>query len=720
MKNGRIEGIGRWNELRSRHPEYNVTRMDEDEDYIGGTKNDDQKSILEGKDDNKEGNKCRESSAKISDPRSQSVVSSQQFSLHVDTITSRRAQASNIHSIEDREKGAVALQTYFAYFSFALAFVSRNSSEDAKSSEYPVGGVHHRAIDSGRYELEGDQIVVKEENGRSNNQVYSIRDVTIGIAVVIFIFTLFSLAQGLRIIVDLWMGIYATHMEESKQTNDDYFMEMYTVLTWCAVCIGFIRSMVFILVCLGSSFNLHHMLLTNVFSAPINTYFDITPIGRIMNRFTKDFDSMDALLPDFFHLTMQNVFFVLSILVVCLMSSVYFVLLFLPVGVAFYYIQAYFRKASREMKRLDSISRSPMYSLYGEVLSGLVTIKAFKYVPVFTKKFYALIDENMSHFFVFWFSARWLAVRLDLISNCISFFVAILAVILKLTNQQINSNFIGIALVYAVQLTALLQWTVRTSIDTETNMTSVERLLYFNQIPSEQVITKSHEATLVSRESVHLTPMQIGQSKSKNTQSPPHVLHSYPLHELSHWPSIGQVTLTNVSMRYRADLPLVLKGVNLVIPGGCKVGICGRTAAGKSSLMMALFRIVECEVDSSICIDGVNIQSVPLHVLRSHLTIIPQDPFMFSGTLRDNLDPFQDYTDKEIYEALERVQLLDDVNNKFTGGLQHAIAERGENISVGQRQLVCIARALLRKSKVIVMDEVSSSDTSKSLCVFVV
>ncbi|RYH22578.1 ATP-binding cassette domain-containing protein [archaeon] len=758
MKNGRVDGFGPWRELWGRYPEYDVLGKRVEGGEVGVVEGlSGIKVIVEqefGRDAGGRGeSKCAaEDIPAIEEVKSIAPTSSfitapipthnptSNFQSNLSTITERRSGASHIHNLEEREKGAVALKTYFTYFSFALAFfrhatsgggdgarVWSGGSATAGSRDGSKEGVHFHPINY-HYTQEHDCIVQKllhtpptapvdGDKGKVDSPpiptapspsaaaVYEPSDLIIGVAITVFIFILFSVAQGIRILTDLWLGIYALHIQEHTTTNDAFYLKWFTILSWSTVGLGLFRSVIFVLICLGSSYNLHHILLINVFNASINKYFDITPMGRILNRFTKDFDSMDALLPDFFHLTMQNAFFVLSILVVCLMSSAYFVLLFFPLGVVFYYLQAYFRKASREMKRLDNISRSPIYSLYGEILSGLVTIKAFRFVPVFTQKFYALIDDNISMFFVYWFSARWLAIRLDLISNFISFFVAILAVILKLTNQGINSNFIGIALVYAVQLTALLQWTVRISIDTETNMTSVERLLYFNQIQPEQLITKSYSPT----DSVPHADGDMERASGRHSDKhAPIVLRSHPLHELIHWPKVGQITLTNVFMKYRADLPYVLNGVNMTIPGGCKVGICGRTAAGKSSLMLALFRIVECEGSSSICIDGVNLQSVPLYILRSQLTIIPQEPFMFSGTLRDNLDPFQDYTDAEIFEALDRVQLLDDVNNKFSNGLQYIIAERGENISVGQRQLVCIARALLRKSKVIVMDEVSS------------
>lgn len=573
------------------------------------------------------------------------------YRQHESKIKQMRTKGNDLIQSEDRETGAVHFSTYFKYFS---------------------ASVHSR---SERYQL-----------------LY-------GFATYGFLLLAFATCQLFRTVSDIWLGIWAVQESGSGsntygRTNSFYFYG-YIVLVGSTTIMALARSWSYVEMALLSSKQIHLSILKGVFDAPINLYFDVTPLGRILNRFSRDLDSLDSILPDFFLQNLQNIFQVLFIIIVCISSSAFFVIILIPIAVLFYYVQSYFRKSSREIKRLDSISRSPVYSQFGEVLNGLQTIRAYGLQILFKSRYFNLVDLQNRNFFSFWMASRWLALRLDIIGVMIIFVVTLLAV--SLTNASgttVNPNYLGLALTYSLQLTGLLQWTVRVTIETESNMTSVERLLVFGEIIGE------NKNDIISDEALkEAYLMQQKENLFPNSNE----------NESDVWPFKGHLVVSNLQLRYRPELDLVLRGVNFSVPGGSKLGVVGRTAAGKSSLMLALFRIVEPEEGSLISIDGTDIMSMNLHQLRSHITIIPQDPVMFSGTLRSNLDPFKMYTDDEVWQALERSHMKDEILLKFPKKLEHEISERGENISVGQRQLICIARALLRKPKVLVLDEATAS-----------
>eukprot|EP00455_Lapot_gusevi_P039155 TRINITY_DN4387_c0_g1_i1.p1 TRINITY_DN4387_c0_g1~~TRINITY_DN4387_c0_g1_i1.p1 ORF type:complete len:383 (+),score=53.14 TRINITY_DN4387_c0_g1_i1:26-1150(+) len=267
---------------------------------------------------------------------------------------------------------------------------------------------------------------------------------------------------------------------------------------------------------------------------------------------------------------------------------------------------------------------------------------------------------------------RWLSSRLEAMSSLVMTGVVAFAVGLR---KDVDSTVSALAIINIMQMVGLFQWAVRISIEVENNMTSVERLNYYSDI---------------AQEAAYSIPETLPQG----------------------WPSQGAVTFENICLKYRPELPAVLKGVSCSIRPGEKIGICGRTGAGKSSLTVALYRLAELS-GGSISIDGVDISTLGLGDLRSRLSIIPQDPVLFNGTVRYNLDPFRQYTDQQIWQALERAYLADNVRG-LTSQLEFVVAERGENFSFGQRQLICIARALLRNAKVLILDEATAGVDSET------
>lgn len=324
--------------------------------------------------------------------------------------------------------------------------------------------------------------------------------------------------------------------------------------------------------------------------------------------------------------------------------------------------------SSRQLKRLESVSRSPVYSHFNETLLGVSVIRAFEEQERFIRQSDLKVDENQKAYYPSIVANRWLAVRLECVGNCIVLFASLFAVI---SRHSLSAGLVGLSVSYSLQVTTYLNWLVRMSSEMETNIVAVERLKEYSETEKE-------------------APWQI------QDMAPP-----------KDWPQVGRVEFRDYGLRYREDLDLVLKHINVTIDGGEKVGIVGRTGAGKSSLTLGLFRIKE-SAEGEIIIDDINIAKIGLHDLRFKITIIPQDPVLFSGSLRMNLDPFSQYSDEEVWTSLELAHLKGFVS-ALPDKLNHECAEGGENLSVGQRQLVCLARALLRKTKILVLDEATAA-----------
>ncbi|XP_074237715.1 multidrug resistance-associated protein 1 isoform X5 [Saimiri boliviensis] len=416
-----------------------------------------------------------------------------------------------------------------------------------------------------------------------------------------------------------------------------------------------------------ASRRLHLTLLDNVLRSPMS-FFERTPSGNLVNRFSKELDTVDSMIPQVIKMFMGSLFNVVGACIIILLATPIAAVIIPPLGLIYFFVQRFYVATSRQLKRLESVSRSPIYSHFNETLLGVSVIRAFEEQERFIRQSDLKVDENQKAYYPSIVANRWLAVRLECVGNCIVLFAALFAV---MSRQSLSAGLVGLSVSYSLQVTTYLNWLVRMSSEMETNIVAVERLKEYSETEKE-------------------APWQIQETAPPNS-----------------WPQAGRVEFRDYCLRYREGLDLVLRHISVTINGGEKVGIVGRTGAGKSSLTLGLFRINE-SAEGEIIIDDINIAKIGLHNLRFRITIIPQDPVLFSGSLRMNLDPFSQYSDEEVWTSLELAHLKDFVS-ALPDKLDHECTEGGENLSVGQRQLVCLARALLRKTKILVLDEATAA-----------
>ncbi|XP_065206730.1 multidrug resistance-associated protein 1-like isoform X3 [Planococcus citri] len=515
--------------------------------------------------------------------------------------------------------------------------------------------------------------VERAETGNVKWKVYAYYLGSVGVFLTVSTIFMNFLFQGFSIASNMWLSKWSSDMNattaEGTQDTDkrNMYLSVYALLGLSQAVIKFFFGLSIYLGAIKASLFLHNNLLSHILRWPVGI-FDITPIGRIVNRFGYDIDVIDNVIIRNVEMVLNHIGTVISTLFIISYSTPIFVTVILPVGALYYFVQRFYVATSRQLKRLESVSRSPIYSHFGETVAGAQSIRAYGRQEKFIKQSEEKVDFNQKSYYPNIVSNRWLSVRLETVGNIIIFFAALFAV---LGRDTLSPGLVGLSVSYALQITQTLNWLVRMTSEVETNIVAVERIKEYGETPQEA-------AWQVHNESVP-----------------------------NDWPTKGDIAFQDFKVRYREGLDLVLKGITFFVNGGEKVGIVGRTGAGKSSLTLSLFRIIE-SAGGKILIDNIDIGTLGLHTVRSRLTIIPQDPVLFSGSLRVNLDPVGAYSDEAIWRALELAHLKSYIAS-LAVGLQYEVTEGGENFSVGQRQLICLARALLRKTKVLILDEATAA-----------
>ncbi|KAK9944969.1 hypothetical protein M0R45_010504 [Rubus argutus] len=475
--------------------------------------------------------------------------------------------------------------------------------------------------------------------------------------------------QFLQIASSWWMA-WANPQTQGDQpkVTPMVLLVVYMALAFGSSWFIFIRAVLVATFGLAAAQKLFLKMLRSVFRAPMS-FFDSTPAGRILNRVSIDQSVVDLDIPfrlgGFASTTIQ----LIGIVGVMTKVTWQVLLLVIPMAIACLWMQKYYMASSRELVRIVSIQKSPIIHLFGESIAGAATIRGFGQEKRFMKRNLYLLDCFARPFFCSLAAIEWLCLRMELLSTFVFAFCMLLLV--SFPHGSIDPSMAGLAVTYGLNLNARLSRWILSFCKLENKIISIERIYQYSQIPGE---------------------------------APPVIEDSRPP---TRWPENGTIELHDLKVRYKENLPVVLHGVTCTFPGGKKIGIVGRTGSGKSTMIQALFRLIE-PAGGRILIDKIDISTLGLHDLRSRLSIIPQDPTLFEGTIRENLDPLQEHSDHEVWQALDKSQLGEVIREK-EHKLDSPVLENGDNWSVGQRQLVSLGRALLKQAKILVLDEATAS-----------
>ncbi|KAK4750606.1 hypothetical protein SAY87_004088 [Trapa incisa] len=544
-------------------------------------------------------------------------------------------------------------------------------SSEADIAKFPEKKENGQVQNAESTEKAGQLIQEEErEKGRVGFPVYwKYLTTAYGGALVPFILLVHVLFQVLQIGGNYWMAWASPVTADAKPpvTVSTLLLVYVELAIGSSFCI-LIRALVLATIVLKTATLLFHKMHHCIFRAPMS-FFDSTPSGRILNRASTDQSALDMNVP---YLVAGFTFSFIQLLgIVGVMSQVAWqvFIVFIPIIAASVWYQQYYIAAARELSRLVGVCKAPVIQHFSETIAGSTVIRSFDQEPRFRETNVLLSDGYSRPKFYIAGAMEWLCFRLDVLSSFVFGFSLIFLV--SIPTGFIDPAIAGLAVTYGLNLNMLQVWVIWCLCSMENKIISVERILQYTAMPSEP-------------------PLVI---ENNRPECP--------------WPSNGEIVIENLQVRYAPHMPLVLRGISCTFEGGMKTGIVGRTGSGKSTLIQTLFRIID-PIEGHIIIDGIDICSIGVHDLRSRLSIIPQDPTMFEGTVRSNLDPLEEYTDEQIWEALDKCQLGDEVRKK-EGKLDSAVTENGENWSMGQRQLVCLGRVLLKKSHILVLDEATAS-----------
>jgi ABC-type multidrug transport system fused ATPase/permease subunit len=483
---------------------------------------------------------------------------------------------------------------------------------------------------------------------------------------VLFVLFLALFSNGVQGFMDFWLSFWTV---DELSLPDTTYLYIYAILTVVAI-LTYVFSLVWYWpLALSSARKLHQRALRSLLNGTMG-FFESVPGGRILNRFAKDVDVLDQALPESFKTFFSNLIQLSMFIIVIAVAFPWFLIALGPLFLLFMGITLFFKRANRQIRRVEGVTRSPVFQEIATLLTGLRTMKVYGQTPQFVVNLTGRIDSFSSAVVMFWTTSRWLAVRLDLISTAVVLVASIISISLRGT---VPPSIAAIAITYSMRLGSFLQWTFRNLAMMESSATSCERIVeYMKEIPNE------HDAKF-----------------SKDDQVP------------ENWPRKGEIVFENVSVRYNKELPFALCGIDFRVREGEHVGVVGRTGAGKSTLTEVLFRLRELD-GGSIRIDGIDISTISLPLLRSRLAIVTQDPVLFGGSLRFNLDPFNQHTNDELWEVLRKVNMVEFAESN--GGLEDFMIEDGGlNISAGERQILCLCRIVLKNSTIICLDEATAN-----------